>query len=832
MNLRNRFILPTMILILLGMGISSAIPYVKSRQALLQSLSEQLRDEAETIVRLTDEAIENIRFNFIYWSDDATLTTVVQEYLGEMVGDSADDLLRKIRSGYGYYERLLAADAAGEVIASTETGDIGGAIGDRRFFRAAMAGEFFISDVYADPRTGRPVFTVSGPLFMKKEIVGALCGVVAVAYFNDNYIRPARIGAAGYAFVFGRDGRIIAHPDPGKIFSPAGPPDLPERAARTDGEGVVDLVDGGAARTAALSRSEKMGWTVVVAADREEFLEPVKRMGHLNLIVLLVISVFVLSALFWLVQTVTGQIQEIMDLRIAKEGAEAASRSKSEFLANMSHEIRTPMNAVLGFSDLLASEIVEPKQKKYLEAVRISGKNLLRLINDILDLSKIEAGKLELVPVPVDPRRLFAEIREIFRLDAERKGLELTFTIDPEIPPLLMVDEVRLRQILVNLAGNAVKFTDGGWVRVLLARTGDRRRPDPLDLSIAVSDSGAGIPPDALERIFEAFNQAGAVPGAGSGGGTGLGLTITRNLVRMMNGGIDVESRVGHGTTFRITLPGIRIASPAKRPGDPDPVRLEGLRFQGAAVLVVDDNDLNRELIAEVLRSVGLTVAEGADGGQGVDLARSRRPDLILMDIKMPVMDGFAALSALRDDPHTAAVPVVALTASAMEAEKRRILESAFDGYLVKPVERPTLLRTLTRFLDHRWEKRGGAAGENPMEEAPEPLSALAAAGLPDRVRELEAMMDEWRRIRRRQYIPDMKAFADRLREMGEAGGIKVLSEYGRRLRFCVDSYDISEMSAVLERFPELIQTLKRRIGGEHGHGSDGSKRIQDPDRG
>jgi signal transduction histidine kinase len=328
----------------------------------------------------------------------------------------------------------------------------------------------------------------------------------------------------------------------------------------------------------------------------------------------------------------------------AKEAADSANAAKSEFLANMSHEIRTPMNAILGFSELLRTQMAASKERNYLDAISSSGRTLLALINDILDLSKIEAGKLELQYEPVNVPRLIDEIQKLFSVKAGEKGLQVLVEVDPALPRGLMLDEIRLRQVLFNVVGNAIKFTEKGEVKVkAVAEKSEIRDPksdvEPdetrIDLILEVSDSGIGIPKDQQERIFGAFSQV-AGQSTRKFGGTGLGLTITRRLVEMMHGTVTVESEPGRGSTFRFLFPGVEITELAEA----DAVFVGGdgdfKQFAPATVLVADDVALNRQLVAGYLEGTGHKLMTATNGAEALAAAEEHLPDVILMDMRMP----------------------------------------------------------------------------------------------------------------------------------------------------------------------------------------------------
>ena len=399
--------------------------------------------------------------------------------------------------------------------------------------------------------------------------------------------------------------------------------------------------------------------------------------------------------------------QRTTELSVALQDAKLADQSKDAFLANMSHELRTPLNAVIGMAGMARALGTDPKQLDYLDKITTSGKHLNRIINDLLDLSKIAAGHIEMENIAFSVRESLQRCVELMADRAAEKGLALVATVDPALPEFLHGDPARVEQIILNLLANAIKFTATGRVEVRVNL--HAREALGTCVAIEVEDTGIGMSPEDIERLFKPFSQADASISR-KFGGTGLGLAISRQLVELMNGDVSVSSREGQGTTFKLRI-WLDQGNGAEQPsGASDSQSTLPAHYRDARVLVVDDQPLNREIVESLLAAVGITPRQAEDGQQALDLLIEAGPDafdLVLMDIQMPVMDGLAATRALRSLAGFELLPVIAMTAHTMKHEQEIAFEAGVNGHIGKPFDNASFYRTLAKWIP---ESKQGAA--------------------------------------------------------------------------------------------------------------------------
>ena len=502
----------------------------------------------------------------------------------------------------------------------------------------------------------------------------------------------------------------------------------------------------------------------------------------------------------------------IKELENAKKIAEESTKAKSMFLANMSHEIRTPMNAILGFAELLSKVLIKPKEKEYINSIQTSGKTLLALINDILDFSKIESGKIELNYEETDIKHITKEVVSIFKISAENKGLDLLTDIDISLPDYVLADEIRIRQILFNLIGNAVKFTQDGFIKVTLKLMKQNFNSNTIDIIFIIQDTGIGIPESAYNRIFEAFLQQDSKL-TKKFGGTGLGLSISKKLVELMNGKIWLDSKVGEGTNFYVEINNLQVSKRIYTKTERAEINPK-VQFKNQLVLVVDDIETNRKLITEMLSDKVVKIIQAENGQIAIELTKQFKPDLILMDIKMPVMDGIEASTLIKNDENLKNIPLVIITASVLK-DNFDDIKKISDGILIKPFSEVSLISELTKYLDY---------SKIVEEDKSEECCDLSESNNFENIEDLEQLCFKLEHI----FIPRIKplldyfvideimSFANEIKELGLIHNLQILERQGSMIYDFANNFDVvsvqNAFSVLIDIFEKLKESCKKGI--------------------
>ncbi|MGE0021943.1 MAG: PAS domain S-box protein [Draconibacterium sp.] len=508
-----------------------------------------------------------------------------------------------------------------------------------------------------------------------------------------------------------------------------------------------------------------------------------------------------------IIRNVTNLRENEKQLRIAKTKAEEASKSKSEFLANVSHEIRTPLNAILGLSQWLAENTSVKQHQDYLNTILLSGKNLLNLLNDILDLSKIESGKMDIDLNPMSYQEIITDIKMVFQQKIEQKGLSFQINTDPSVPDYILMDDLRFYQIIFNLISNAIKFTSKGFINIS-AYAVNAGQNDVINLVLIIEDTGIGINEDQQQKIFESFTQQSGQSNR-EFGGTGLGLAIVKGLLNELNGTIALKSKPGKGSVFTLTFNNVKIEHQERHRTD-EPDEEWTRKLEPCTIMIVDDISYNILVLKKLIDSENVRFIEAYDGSEALAKLENEIPDLIFMDIRMPGMNGYELTEYIRNNERLTKIPVIAFTASVARHPNDKI-DQLFNGYLQKPVYKRDIESVLYRFLKFSYISKENSTDNSITDDREIQTDKIVI--LPEIIALIENKHQlNWEKIKNSLVIYEIEEFKNQLSELAFHYSCKIISQYCTELDLGLQSFDIEVIKKKINEFPDLVFKLKSNV--------------------
>ena len=636
-------------------------------------------------------------------------------------------------------------------------------LSDRAHVKGALSGQNSLSDpLIARIPAGKRVVAYAIPVWSGKaqadqplgEVIGMMNGVIGIDMVID-VINDLESGNNSYAFALNSKGEAIVHPNAELMSSIEAPapslltsddPGLATIAQQmVDGQQGLELVEiDGIQKYVSYAPLTEADWSVALVIPRNNIEAQLRPLDLMALVVVGLTGTMI--AVLWQVQTFEQQ-----QLKRSKAAADTANQAKSEFLANMSHELRTPLNGILGYAQILGrSQSWGEKERQGVNIIHQCATHLLTLINDVLDLSKIEARQLEILPQPTYLPAFLQGVVEMSRIRAEQKGLAFHYLPDATLPEGANIDEKRLRQVLINLLGNATKFTDQGAVTLKVSVIGQDSLAETVRLRFQVEDTGVGIAPDALEAIFKPFEQVGDRKRQAEG--TGLGLAISYRIVKAMGSSLQVESQLGIGSQFFFEAD-FPLAAEWQQAAKRLPSgEITGYVGDRKTILISDDKWENRSVIVNLLEPLGFTVIEAENGQDALAQAQTHHPDLIITDLLMPVMDGYEFMAQLRqsEDQELRQTQVIVSSASVSQLDRQQSLDAGGDDFLPKPVHADELLPLLQQSLELTWQYRPGSqpadiAVDSPLGSTPSSADTDILVPAPEVLQSFLAMAQQGR---------------------------------------------------------------------------------------